>query len=227
MFITSIETDQLFQALLEFQKECPHIEKKTAGGVRGSKYADRSDVLNAIKPLLIKNHIFIAQAACSSDSNHIGMTTRIVHALSNQWMEVSELRAAGVIERNDKGRQIVSQPQADGAVLTYMSRQQIVYLLSIPLVGEDDEELLTRYMPQNKKNIELPNRIGRTETSNVQDFYEKGIKLIKEMAPNSDRAISLYEYCEVKGFSHWQDIPPLRFKEDKDLHSCLKLSGVA
>jgi len=220
MFITSESTDKLFQALFEFQKECPTIEKKADGGFKGTKYADRTDVIQEIRPILIKNDLFFTQASSSSQTEYIGMTTRIIHVISNQWVQITEHRAAGRIEKG------LSQPQADGCVLTYMSRQQLVYLLGIPLVGEDDEKSLSNYQPIQKFQSPYSNLYPSSTTKESFAAYEKGKMLLKNMDILSPRASSIETYCIMKGYSNWEKIPPRSFKEDKDLHEILKLSGL-
>lgn len=212
MFKTSENTDKLFQAIFEFQKDCPTIEKKAKGGFKGSKYADRTDVIKEIRPLLVKNNIFFTQAASSAVGEYIGMTSRIIHVPSNQWIEITEHRAAGTVERG------LSQPQADGCVLTYMSRQQLVYLFGIPLVGEDDEKALSNYLP-------TPKIAPVNYDNDFLSYYKRGKRLLEDMEVASPRSSAIYEYCERKGYESWMQIPPVNFKNDSDLHAALKLSG--
>ena len=114
---------ELFTALVAAQKAFPSIARTKTGqvGPRKYKYADLSDVLEAVRPALHDNGLMVTQgvrAGC--------LYTRIVHA-SGQFME-------------DDGLPLPANPdpQKVGSAITYMRRYSLCAALGI--VADDDDD---------------------------------------------------------------------------------------
>lgn len=114
---------ELFTALVAAQKAFPSIARTKTGqaGPRKYKYADLSDVLEAVRPALHDNGLMVTQgvrAGC--------LYTRIVHA-SGQYME-------------DDGLPLPANPdpQKVGSAITYMRRYSLCAALGI--VADDDDD---------------------------------------------------------------------------------------
>ena len=114
---------ELFTALVAAQKAFPNIPRTKTGqaGTRKYKYADLSDVLEAVRPVLHDNGLMVTQgvrAGC--------LYTKVVHA-SGQYME-------------DDGLPLPNNPdpQKVGSAITYMRRYSLCAALGI--VADDDDD---------------------------------------------------------------------------------------
>lgn len=143
---------ELYQALFNVQQELDGITKDSKNPFFKSSYADRTVVLNTLKPLYAKEGLLLIQAPVAPSSLAFGdeksneyesgehggsesktqpvaalaLATYIVHVQTGQYIE---------------SRAVVPLPQADpqgyGSALTYTSRYSLVITHALPLLDDD------------------------------------------------------------------------------------------
>lgn len=128
------ELDKLAAALVAFQGEVPVIPKNRtakiptkAGGSYSYKYADLSDIWDAIRQPLRKNGLAVTQQLCGPvGSAEIGITTTTWHESGQNSRSTIYLSTVG------------KSPQEVGSLLTYFKRYALSAALGIS-VDEDDD----------------------------------------------------------------------------------------
>lgn len=136
----------LYQALAKFQQDVPVILKETSG--YNYKYADLPAIDEVIKPLLKKNGLAIAQPL-SNLNGVASIKTILIHVESGESMEenhplpptrMSKVmqkktdKAGNVIEVEKyvvEGFEQMSEPQAQGSIITYFRRYCLSSLLGL------------------------------------------------------------------------------------------------
>lgn len=136
----------LYQALAKFQQDVPVILKETSG--YNYKYADLPAIDEIIKPLLKKNGLAIAQPL-SNLNGLASIKTILIHVESGESMEenhplpqtklekviVSKTDKAGNTTETAKfvvcGFEQMSEPQAQGSIITYFRRYCLSSLLGL------------------------------------------------------------------------------------------------
>ena len=127
------DSTELWQALFAIQTEVEGIVKKGENPHFKSSYAERSDILAILKPLLQKNGLLLVQApvpspqAATPDMDYLALSTSIVHVKSGQMITST---AVTPLQKSD--------PQGYGSAITYLSRYSIVSLFVLPLLEDDD-----------------------------------------------------------------------------------------
>lgn len=116
------------KALAKAHNEFPVIERTKDGqvGPRRYKYADLSDVLAATKQVLDKNGLLLIQLPEIMESGKQVLTTRVVHAVSGEWIE-GEIDLGGVIDS-----------QRLGSAITYARRYSASAVLRLATEEDDD-----------------------------------------------------------------------------------------
>ena len=125
---TSEQIDQLAAALAAAQGAFPAVTKnRTAtvptktGGTYSYRYADLTDLLDAVRPVLSANGLAVVQGGTGER-----MVTRLVHT-SGQWIE-----ADGTLPATQ------ATPQGLGSAITYARRYWLTALLGIAAEEDDD-----------------------------------------------------------------------------------------
>jgi hypothetical protein len=117
---------ELYEALLEVQREIKPVKKTSANPFFKSKYADLEAVVEAVMPILTKNGVVCVQTTGIKDGLPI-LTTRLVHAKTAQ--EISE--DFPIISKD------MTDPQKVIAGLTYMRRACLTTICG--LATQDDD----------------------------------------------------------------------------------------
>lgn len=126
----SAEIGKLAEALAAAQSGFGHIKKERTARIASSKgeysyrYADLSDVLEAVRMPLAKNGLALLQPMTWQEE-HPWLVTRLVHA-SGEWIE--SLYPLATYDR----------PQEMGSAITYARRYTITALLGIAAEEDDD-----------------------------------------------------------------------------------------
>lgn len=129
----------LAEALSKAQAEFPVIEKNRVakiptkdGRSYSYKYADLTDVVNAIRPFLTKNGLAFSQGVARTESGEVLRTTLLHAGGESIYSEVPFAAAQG------------SGPQAVGSALTYARRYGLSALLGIVTDEDDDAQSAER-----------------------------------------------------------------------------------
>lgn len=115
----------MWQALSDFQAECPAINKGAKG--YGYKYADLPSIMDVIQPLLRKHKLVLLQPLLDRS-----VTTKLVHIPSGESQTSSIDIPDGVMLKG------MNQFQSDGSAITYYRRYALSSMLGI-VVDEDTD----------------------------------------------------------------------------------------
>jgi hypothetical protein len=136
---TSVSISALAKALAAFQGEAPNPPKtRTAkvptksGGEYRYTYADLADIITAMRPLLAKHGLSVAQSATNTEHG-VGVTTLLTHA-SGEWIMSDPL----ILPLSG------ATAQAAGSAVTYARRYALSAILGISSEDDDDGELATK-----------------------------------------------------------------------------------
>ncbi len=116
----------IFQALLKFQGLGLHIEKDATNPHFKNKYPSLDSLMGIVLPAMNKCGLVLLQLPTYADGNP-GLTTRIVHAPTGEFVESTMLLAMDKLT-----------PQAQGSALTYARRYSLMAFLG--LVADDDTD---------------------------------------------------------------------------------------
>lgn len=152
--ITSENTSTIYKALFDLNIKAPKIIKSKSNDFLKSKYADLADVKDAIFEAMNE----LGLLAIQTPNGEYGLTTRIVHIQSGEFIEDSFII---------KPQQV--NPQQAGAVITYQRRYALVSMLG--LVTDDDDDADTSSRPLKSKTDEAS--IERCKTlEELQKLWE-------------------------------------------------------
>lgn len=163
---TSETVVKIFSALLEAQKEFPSIPKnrtakvKTKTGAEYSyKYADISDILHVIVPILNKHGIAFSQPHILADGR-ARVATQLMHS-SGEWMQSDGLPLGEFVN-----------PQELGGSSTYMRRYEACSVLGIVAEDDSDAQELAPSRQVSRPTVVQPRKV---EPINSQgDAFEPG-----------------------------------------------------
>jgi hypothetical protein len=132
--------DNLATALVAFQKQVPTIPKgrtaqipTKAGGSYSYKYADLSDVWEAIRKPLADNGLAVTQMlTAAGTAGYMGIKTKIWHVSGETDEAVAEFGVAG------------KSAQEIGSQVTYMRRYTLTSALGLDSDADDDGAAATR-----------------------------------------------------------------------------------
>jgi hypothetical protein len=126
--------NQIAAALVAFQGEVPVIPKNRTAkmGSYSYKYADLSDIWDAVRAPLSKNGLAVTQQLCGPHGTpDIGITTTIWHESGQRDASTIYLSTAG------------KNPQEVGSLLTYFKRYALAAALGISTDDDDDGSAAT------------------------------------------------------------------------------------
>lgn len=157
-------------AILAAQGEFPVIDKSAINPFYKSKFAPYDGIMRIVRPIIVKNKLLIEHSV-SVDQNEleavvnvnyqknsdkesvsnqivsipmVTVATRVTHADSEEWKEVSMTMPA------EKGNSHGIQ-----AVITYIKRNNIILLLDI-VVGDEDDDANDSVTPDADRNYQRP-----------------------------------------------------------------------
>lgn len=165
---------KIYQALSDFQSECPIFSKDTEGF--GYKYTTLPNMAVVVTPLLKKHGLILHQFNTASDT-HIGVVSTVVHIESGEEL-VSELKMP-LIELPKQNKY-----QVAGSAITYMRRYDMSTLLGLHSEKDDD-------MGGGKT---VKRVAKRTTTPKVVEKKEKPL-----LTPDSEKWAKAKEYMEKSG----------------------------
>jgi hypothetical protein len=133
-FASSPELHELGAALAAAQLEIRDAKKSSVNPHFKSKYADLSEIVGVVRPVLAKHGIAVIQGA-SAAGNAVTVTTRLLHK-SGQWIEMPLTMVA-----KDAG------PQAIGSCITYARRYGVAAICGIASDEDDDGNAAVQVAP--------------------------------------------------------------------------------
>lgn len=148
MIKTSESTKALIPALFAAQKQFTSVTKSASNPFFKSKYADLNSILDVIKEPLETNNLMLLQPNVTDGINNY-VTSRIVHAVSGEWIE-STMK----LEVSKPGMQDL------GSATSYARRYSIQSLLSLQASDDDGEAAMDR---KSKKLEAAPKNDWKTE----------------------------------------------------------------
>lgn len=114
------------KALLQFQREVKNPANTAYNPFHKSKYAPLNEILNDVRPLLVKNGLSVIQSP-GGDGNNVEVTTFLLHE-SGEWLKSDPL-----VLRADK-----ATAQGAGSAITYARRYALTAMLGISSEDDDD-----------------------------------------------------------------------------------------
>lgn len=153
--------NEIAAALSALQGEIQDAHKdKTAYGY---KYADLSQVLESIRPLLSKHKLSVTQL-CGSADEKVSVETILMHS-SGQWIgSVIEM----VVEKG-KGR---SMAQDVGTVITYARRYALTAIVGMTQ-ADNDAQKLPQHIPSDK--------ITSSQAKYIMDLLDNNPERVQNM----------------------------------------------
>ncbi|MDA8311458.1 MAG: ERF family protein [Actinomycetota bacterium] len=159
---SSEQIDQLAAALAAAQAAFPPVKKdRTAtvptktGGTYSYHYADLTDLLDAVRPVLTANGLAVVQGGTGER-----MVTRLVHT-SGQWIE-----SDGTLPATQ------ATPQGLGSAITYARRYWLSALLGIAAEEDDDGALGSDApKPARRKSTETGEAITEAQLRKVLALF--------------------------------------------------------
>lgn len=118
----------IYEALLEVQKELKNPQNTHTNPFFKSKYAPLPDILNQVRPVLNKHDLFITQSTGSNEEGIPYIETKVYHTVTCQSMTSGRLYLP---PDNQK-------VQGVGSAITYGRRYQLAAFLGIS--SEDDND---------------------------------------------------------------------------------------
>lgn len=187
MFKSSETTVSVYTALLSVQSQLETVKKTGVNAHIKSRYATLSDVLSLVRPALNAQGLFLMQYVSESSD---AVYTRIVHASSGEWVEVS------VSIQVDQGAKNVMQ--AIGSCMTYGCRYGLSALLGLAAVEDDDGEAAGQKREKQKTKLSGDFRllVERMSVDESRELYAK----LKEEGTEEARAKMAVIY-EIKSQS--------------------------
>lgn len=161
---------ELAKALVKAQAEIGAAAKKSANPFFKSKYADLSEVIEAVKEPLNKNGIAFLQIVDESESGAVVETT-LIH-------ESGEFLSGRTPVLTSKP----NDPQAMGSAITYSKRYGLQAILGLPTEDDDGERAMSRSRARSGKTVqqelvELVAKLGKEESD-----IEKMLTFVKAPA---------------------------------------------
>lgn len=156
---TSEQTDKVLPALLKAAGEFKPVVFDAANTHFKSKYATLAAYLDAVRPALFANGLFLSQATCPGDTG-IVVESRITHAASGQW-----------VASTYPVHPIKSEPQAEGSATSYARRYGLAALLA--LSAEDDDGNAATAGAQREETDKLSAWIDAIKDADDSDTLHK------------------------------------------------------
>lgn len=127
-FRVNIKDGKILEALCAFHSELKEVEKSSENPFFNSSYADFSEILKEIRPILSKHNLVLIQAALNG-----GPGLKVKTLLYHTGGESIEMDSVRFVAKNDKDIQQL------GGAITYLKRYSLQALLCISFKSEDTD----------------------------------------------------------------------------------------
>jgi len=179
---------ELAVALSVAQSEMKGAVKNAINPHLGSKYANLTSIIEAVKPTLTKHGISFVQCAEPSESVEVRLTTCLIHS-SGQWLE-----STITVPTTKK------DAQGYGSAMTYARRYALAAMLGIP---QEDDDGIAASKPAKKSGsatkIAFDNLSDemKAEVKTVADQVASVMLETEEQQADPKQAIEIMEmFCE-------------------------------
>ena len=142
-----LQHDKLAAALVAFQGDVPTIPKNReakiptkSGGSYSYRYADLTDIWDAIRGPLKKNGLAVTQTLKGGSTGFMGIRTTVWHSSGQHLTDVVEVRTEG------------KTPQEVGSLVTYYKRYALSAALGIATDEDDDGAAASAAPPVKSKS---------------------------------------------------------------------------
>jgi len=165
----------IYQAISNFQQECPVILKDTDG--YGYKYADLPAIYKVIMPLLKKNGLGFTQILKST-----GIKTIVFHIKTGKTLE-------GFVKiPQDVQLAKMNVYQVMGSAYTYYRRYALSAMLGI--VTDKDNDMAGEHKPSTPKKAYPNKTIEKKEVPDFGDAPFDGSKSVEEQTKVSNKTVN-------------------------------------
>lgn len=128
-FKKSDDTVELIKALVAFHSDMKEVEKSSENPFYNSSYADLSQILEVVRPILSSHGLMVAQFIIDGvDKKSVAVKTLLMHE-SGQFFESDTMS--------------ITPPKSDaqqvGSVTTYLRRYGLQSILMVSFKAEDDD----------------------------------------------------------------------------------------
>lgn len=185
---TSEQTDAIYPALFAAISEIGNVQRNTANTFFKSKYVALDKLLEAVRPALTKEKLFILQSP-SFEADTVSVETRLVHSESGQWVGVN-LAAPFTIGKGS------TSAQAVGSAVTYLRRYGLFSLLGVAETDDDGNGAVSQ-APVQQPAQEQPKQQAAGKPSTASDWLENTVK--PHMAQCGTAAQFNAEEAKIKG----------------------------
>lgn len=135
---------ELATALSKAQSSVQDARKDKAG--QGYKYADLSQILQIIRPVLGQHGLSVVQFPMEAEPGRLAVETVITHESGEFMANSYSMEIEQIISK--AGKAVTSKAQASGSIITYMRRYALAAVMGI--TQEDNDAALQReYAEQN------------------------------------------------------------------------------
>jgi len=163
---------EVISALIEVQKEIKNLPASESNPFYNSKYVPLNDILDFIRPLLVKNKLFLTQSVKEIENNYFRLETILIHE-SGEQLTSSVIVPAG------------HDPQKQGSALTYARRYGLSAFFAIATEHDDDANSTIDEPKQSRldfKDIE-----SKTENMNIDQLNEYSKQISKQFPGLTDK----------------------------------------
>lgn len=140
---TSETIGDIAAAIVHVQSRLEPATKDATNPHFRSRYATLNAVWDAVRPLLADAGLAVIQMPVSAAPGHVGLTTRLVHAESGEWIE-SEVTAP--LAKQDA--------QGVGSAITYLRRYSLA--ASLGVVADEDDDANAASAPPTAAKAQAP-----------------------------------------------------------------------
>jgi hypothetical protein len=181
--------NHIIKAMVALQSEAPKINKGTKGqiGKRTYMYANLDDIIEAIKPLLVKYKLVVLQKVATE-----GVNTIIYH-------ESGEFIESGFYQYDSSKTQTsanLSNMQKEGICITYAKRYQLAAMLNInteedidgDIGGVKEEPQKAWFNDKEYNQLEKGNNLIKQGKKDIEDLkaWLDTFKISKDMRKKID-----------------------------------------
>lgn len=232
----SPNVSNLFTALSEFQGEVTNVAKDKFGYNKTYSYAQLPDILDMVRPLLSKHGLFISQWPGAPIANPVGEIIQgpspsvdAIHmALPFLSLQTILSHSSGeymtkecCMQRMDGARnKMLSGPQLDGMVYTYLRRYSLCGILGIAADEDNDAQNSASPSPYTKV-ISYPTPPSPSTKEKIGK--ERFLTLIDKF--NDEQKQYLISFMKENDYTTYKEVPYERITADSKLCDILREVG--
>jgi len=156
------ENKDLYQALIKSQILFPEIKKNRTvnfGNVR-YKYADFDTLIQAVRPILNKNGLFLTQPIKTEENNITFVETKIVHQSGQSISSKLEIK-------------LPADPKQAGAIISYFKRYCLESTLGISTNEDTDATVSRETEPKKAAPKAVKNAASGAKSSTITEAQRK------------------------------------------------------